>query len=178
MTQTGTTDPQQAPHVLVLTRAFDAPRERVFRAFADPERFAQWWGNTGSATRVVEFDLRPGGRCLYTQRGPEGQDAWGKFEYREVEPPERLVFTSSFSDAAGRTVRAPFSATWPLAILNVLTLAEHQGRTLLTLRGEPYEATDEERAAFGAARPFIEQGFTGTFDRLADHLARHTHAQT
>ena len=60
-------------------------------------------------------------------RSPDGNEMWGKFVYREIAAPERLVFVSSFSDADGNTVRAPFSETWPLEILNTLSLVEHEG---------------------------------------------------
>ncbi|MDB5085384.1 MAG: activator of Hsp90 ATPase 1 family protein, partial [Bacilli bacterium] len=70
---------------------------------------------------VTKIDLRPGGIFHYRQRSPEGQEMWGKFVYREIVAPEKLIFTNSFSDEAGNTVRAPFSPTWPLKILNTFT---------------------------------------------------------
>jgi uncharacterized protein YndB with AHSA1/START domain len=45
----------------VITRIFDAPRERVWKAWTEPERLAQWWGPKGSKIRVVTLELRPGG---------------------------------------------------------------------------------------------------------------------
>jgi len=46
---------------IVLTRTFDAPRERVFQAFTDPEQVGQWWGPRGFTTTTHEIDVRPGG---------------------------------------------------------------------------------------------------------------------
>jgi uncharacterized protein YndB with AHSA1/START domain len=97
---------------------------------------------------------------------------WGKFVYREILRPERLVFVNSLSDANGHTVRAPCSADWPLEILNTLTLAEHGGKTTLTLRGRPIHATEKERQTFRDAFKSVEQGFAGTFDQLAEYLAK------
>ena len=65
---------------------------------------------------------------------------FGRFVYREVAAPERLVFVNSFSDAAGGITRAPFpqlDGKWPLEILNVVTLTEEGGRTTVSLRGGP-----------------------------------------
>jgi uncharacterized protein YndB with AHSA1/START domain len=72
----------------------------------------------------------------------------------------------------GNTVRAPFSATWPLEVLNTLTLTEHEGKTTLTLRGWPYNATEAERATFDGMKESVQQGFEGTFDQLAAYLAQ------
>ena len=67
---------------------------------------------------------------------------------------------------------AAMSPTWPLEVLNTMTLSEHDGRTTLTIRGAPINAADEERKTFQAGRESMKHGFTGTFDQLADHLAK------
>ena len=105
-------------------------------------------------------------------RSPAGQEMWGKWVYREIAPPERLVFVQSFSDEAGNTTRAPFSADWPLEVLSVVTFAEHGGRTTVTLRGVPVNATEAERKTFAAGYESMRQGWAGTLDQLAEHLAK------
>jgi uncharacterized protein YndB with AHSA1/START domain len=157
---------------LVITRKFDAPRELVFKAWTEPERLQKWWGPKGFTLEVFKFDLRPGGIFLGCQRSPEGHVMWGKFVYQEIKAPEKLVFIQSFSDEEGNTVRAPFSPTWPLEIVNQLTLTEKEGITILTLRGGPINATEEELKAFEGMRPMVQQGFGGTFDQLDDYLAK------
>jgi uncharacterized protein YndB with AHSA1/START domain len=91
--------------------------------------------------------------------------------YRELEAPERLVFVSSFSDAAGNLKRAPFNDAWPLEILNTLTLSASGSATTVTLRGGPINATEKEHEAFWNAQESTRQGFTGTFDQLAAYMA-------
>ena len=76
---------------------------------------------------IEQHDLRPGGEFIYRNTGPNDFEVWGKFVYREITPPERLVYTSSFSNPEGETVRGPFSDTFPLEILNVLTFEEMEG---------------------------------------------------
>ncbi len=156
---------------LVLTRVFNAPRELVFKVWADPEHFGKWWGPKGFSLTVSKMDVRPGGMFLGSQKSPEGFVMWGKFVYQEVNAPEKLVFVQSFSDEEGNTVRAPFNAHWPLEIINILTLTEEDGKTTLTVRGGPLNANDAEWAAFEEMRPMVQQGFGGTFDQLADYLA-------
>ncbi len=156
----------------VITRVFDVPRDLVWKAFSESERLLHWWGPKGFTMRVGTFDFRPGGVFHYRQQSPEGVEMWGRFVYREIVAPERIVFITSFSDAEGNLVRAPFSPTWPLEILNTLTLSEHEGKTTLTLRGRPLNATEAERTTFDDARDSVRQGLTGTLDQLADYLAR------
>ncbi|CAM3853734.1 SRPBCC family protein [Alicyclobacillus pomorum] len=157
---------------LVITRTFDAPRELVFKAVTEPEHLTHWWAPKGYTMNVAKLDLRPGGVFHYSQRSPEGQEMWGKFVYREIMEPEKLVFTNSFSDEEGNTVRAPFNQTWPLEILNTWTFAEHEGKTTLTMRGVPLSATEEELKTFEAAHDMVQKGFAGTLDQLADYLAK------
>jgi uncharacterized protein YndB with AHSA1/START domain len=156
---------------LVITRVFDAPRSLLWKAFTEPERLARWWGPKGFTMVRSTVDLRPGGLFHYGMRSPNGQEMWGKFVYREIAAPERLVFVVSFSDEKGGTTRSPFSATWPLEVLNTLTFAESGGKTTLTLKGAPVNASDAERATFAAGHKSMQQGFAGTFDQLDAYLA-------
>jgi uncharacterized protein YndB with AHSA1/START domain len=161
-----------SPMEFTISRVFDAPRDLVFQALTEVDRLAQWWGPKGFTMVRSTLDLRPGGRYHYLLRSPDGQEMWGRFSYREVEPPARLVFTNSFSDAAGHAVRAPFSSTWPLEVLNVLTLEEKDGKTTVTLRGTPHAATAEEIRTFDGHHASMQQGFGGTFDQLDDYLRK------
>jgi uncharacterized protein YndB with AHSA1/START domain len=156
---------------LVLTRVLDAPRELVFKAWTEPERLAQWWGPKGGAIQVQKMDLRPGGIFHYVMRHSQG-DMWGKFVYREIAAPERIVFVNSFSNEKGETARSPFHPNWPLDVLNKLTLSEHEGKTKLTLRGRPINATEEEQKIFESFRESMQQGFAGTFEQLDEYLAK------
>jgi len=154
----------------VITRVFDAPREVHFKAWTEPERLKQWWGPKGFLWVACTIDLRPGGMFHYCMRSPDGYEMWGNFVYREIVPPERIVFVNSFSDQKGGITRHPLSATWPLEVLNVLTLSDHSGKSTLTLRGGPINATEEERNTFTAGFPSMQKGFSGTFDQLDEYL--------
>jgi uncharacterized protein YndB with AHSA1/START domain len=156
----------------VITRVFDAPRELVFQAFTESERLAQWWGPKGFAMLVSRLDLRPGGVFHYQMRSPDGRAMWGKFVYREIVAPERIVFVNSFADQEGNPVRHPLSPTWPLEVLSTLTLAEQDGKTTLTLSGFPINATEVERKTFEDGRSSMQQGFSGTWDQLDAYLAK------
>ena len=156
---------------LVIIRVVNAPRERVWKAFTESDRLAHWWGPQGYTMLVRTLDFRPGGAFHYSMRSPEGQIMWGKFVYHDIQAPERLVFVTSFSDEEGHITRAPFSPTWPLEIVNTVTLSESEGNTTITLRGGPINATQEERATFWNAQESLQRGFAGTLDQLAAYLA-------
>ena len=155
---------------LVITREFDAPRDLVFKAWTEAERLAHWWGPKGFTWVSATLDLTPGGVFHYHMRSPGGDDMWGKFVYHEIDAPERLVFTNSFSDEAANTVRAPFNPNWPLEVMNTVTFAESGAKTLVTLRGVPYNANDAEREAFGNFHASMRAGFGGSMDQLDAYL--------
>jgi uncharacterized protein YndB with AHSA1/START domain len=97
---------------------------------------------------------------------------WGKWVFREIARPGKLVFVVSFSDEAGNIVRAPFNPAWPLEVLSTLTFVERAGKTTVTMRGTPINATAAERKAFAAGHSSMQKGWAGTLDQLAQHLSK------
>jgi uncharacterized protein YndB with AHSA1/START domain len=89
---------------IVTERVFDAPRERVWRAFTDPELIPKWWGLHSMTTVVAELELRPGGRWRFVQRGGDGEEAAFRGVYREVTAPERLVYTFEWEGMPGHVL--------------------------------------------------------------------------
>jgi uncharacterized protein YndB with AHSA1/START domain len=79
-----------------MTRTVPAPREEVFRAWTDPERLKQWFGPGEFTIPEAEMDVRPGGEYLIVMQAPDGNRLRLKGAYREIQPPERLVFTWSW----------------------------------------------------------------------------------
>lgn len=158
---------------LVITRAYEAPRALVWRAFASGDALARWWGPKGFAVTVLGFEFRPGGAFHYRMDGPNGFTMWARFIYREIAEPERIVFVNAFSDEAGGLARAPFfDGTWPFEVLTTITLSEQGGTTTVTLRSHPIDATDVEVATFESNLESMRQGFGNAFDQLADYLVK------
>ena len=156
----------------VISRTFDAPRDKVWKAWTEAERLKQWWGPKGFTVSHCTVDLRPGGVMHYCLRSPDGQDMWGKFIYREIVKPEKLVFVVSFSDEKGGITRHPMSPDWPREMLSTVTFAVQHGGTLLTVRWIPTNATELERKTFVDGRDGMKQGWGGTFDQFAAYLAK------
>jgi uncharacterized protein YndB with AHSA1/START domain len=171
MTQAGTPTSAIAEDQLVITRTFDAPRSLVFDAWTDPQHLARWWGAPkGSTVRVAKFELVPGGLFVYALNMPQGGEIWGRFVYREIVAPERLVYVNSFSDPQGGVAANPWIPDWPLEILNTLTFEEHDGKTTLTLVGSPIGATVVQMEAFRTMRQSMQGGFAGMFQQLDEFL--------
>jgi uncharacterized protein YndB with AHSA1/START domain len=84
---------------LVITRVFDAPRERVWDAFTKPELLARWWGR-GNKVDIERFELERGGHWRFVEHHEGGSDGFeGRF--REVTPIERLVWTFEWDGMPG-----------------------------------------------------------------------------
>ena len=101
------TEPQKGE--FVISREYGVPRDLMFKVWTDPEHMLHWWGPKDFKVIHSKMDLRPGGVYLYGIRSPDGQDMWGKFVYREIVTPERIVFVNSFSDENGGVTRHPMS---------------------------------------------------------------------
>ena len=158
----------------VISRLLKAPRELVFACFTDPEHMKQWWGPKGFTVIASKMDLRPGGFYHYGMRAPDGSAMWGKFVYREIEKPSRIVLVNSFSDAEGSITRHPMAPTWPLQMLSTFMFETEGDGTRLTIKWSPLNPTDAERATFEAGFDGMNQGWSGTFEQLEAYLARAT----
>lgn len=153
-----------------ISRAFAAPRDLLFEVWTKCEHLSHWWGPKGFTVSSCTNDLRTGGRMHYSMRSPDGEEIWGRWIYREIAPPERLVFLNSFSDPEGGLTRHPGAPEWPLQMISTITFDERDGGTLVTVRWAPYDATELERATFDAGHDSMRGGWTGTFDQLGEYL--------
>lgn len=162
---------QPADGSFVIARTFDAPRALMFRLWTDPEHMQHWWGPKGAMVFHSQMDLRPGGTYHYGMRTPDDKEMWGKFVYREIVTPERLVFVNCFSDSKGGITRHPMNSQWPLEMLSTVTFTEQEDRTTVTVHWTPVNATEEERRIFAAAFDSMRQGWGGTFEQLGHFVA-------
>jgi uncharacterized protein YndB with AHSA1/START domain len=140
---------------LVLTRIIDAPPEKVFKAWTDPELLKQWFAPLPYTTPVAELDVRPGGATLIVMRSPEGVDMPHRGVYLEVVPNERLVITDAYTQA-WEPSEHPF-------ITVVLTFEKSGGKTKYTARVLHWTVADCEKHE--------QMGFHEGWGRCADQLA-------
>jgi uncharacterized protein YndB with AHSA1/START domain len=138
-------------------RVFDAPRDRVFAAYTDPELISEWWGPRGTTTIVAEMDVRTGGRWRFVSRDSDGNEFAFRGAYREVTPPERIVQTFEFEPMAGHV--SVDTATF-----------EDLGDGRTRIKTVSIFHTTEERD--GMLESGMEKGMGETYDRLEELLAR------
>src|SRR5713101_3055168 len=101
---------ETADREIVITRVFDAPRERVFEAMTDPKQVVQWWGPKGFTTTIEKMDVRPGGVWKHVMHGPDSTDYPNKSVFTEVVKPGRIVYSHGGGKKGGPA--AQFQATW------------------------------------------------------------------
>jgi uncharacterized protein YndB with AHSA1/START domain len=159
-----------------IERVFKAPRKLVYAALTQAEHLRQWMSPPGMCMSHCTVDARPGGVFHYDMRPvgapPEAPGMWGKWTFRELLPPERIVVVVNFSDADGGTTRHPMAPQWPLFTLSTTTLLAVQESTLMRLTWCALDALPEERAIFDASHASMQQGWGGTMDNLERHLQR------
>lgn len=147
---------------LELERVLSAPRELVWKMFADPYHLAQWWGPKGFTNPVVELDFREGGRWHHVMRGPDGRDYPADSIFIEITPPERIVYRNAAA------VDEVFGDNPPPSFLRIITFTDlGDGRTRLTI--EAFFDTAENKAA--VIRRGFREGVLESLDKLAAHLA-------
>jgi uncharacterized protein YndB with AHSA1/START domain len=157
----------------VISRVFNVSRELLWKCFTEPERMKEWWGPKGFVVMVSKMDLRPGGTYHYCMKSPDGTPMWGRMIYREIVPPERLVFINSFSDEKGGLTRHPLAPQWPIEMLSIFTFEEQPGgKTKFTVRWSPYNPTPEEQKTFDEGHGSMTMGWSGTLEQLEAYLAK------
>jgi len=156
---------------VVIVRDLAFPRSLVFAAWTDVEHLRRWWGPKGFTVEQAKLDLRAGGTFHYKLAAPSGEPMWGKFVFREIRAPEKLVWVNSFSDPQGGTSRHPGHLEWPLEMLVDVTFLENDGGTTVTLRSRPVNATEKERKVFRDGHDSMRGGWGGSFEQLEEHLA-------
>ena len=152
---------------LVIERIFDAPRELVWKAWAEPERFMRWWGPKGFTTPVCKIDFRVGGVWLNCMRSPDGWEMWNTGIYREIVALERIVTMASSADPEGNVVSAShygMPSDLPLEMLWTVAFEDMGGKTGMTLRHEGMPA--------GEMMDHAGAGWNEAFDKLAESLAK------
>jgi uncharacterized protein YndB with AHSA1/START domain len=135
MTSTATPAPA-SDRELVLTRIINAPREKLFRAWTEPQLRKQWFAPLPFTTPIAELDVRPGGANLIVMRGPDGNDIPNRGVDLEVVRNERLVFTDAYTKAWERSAK-PFMTV-------ILMFENERGGTKYTARVAHWTVADRE----------------------------------
>jgi uncharacterized protein YndB with AHSA1/START domain len=151
---------------LVVTRVFDAPVERVWKAWTDPDDVKQWWGPAGFTAPVARMDFREGGTSLVAMRTPDGIDLYNTWTYEEIVPMDRVVFLQCFSDEEGTAVDPSaqgLPAGTPREIRSEVTFRDVDGRTEVTVTEFDWPV--------GQMAEMSKMGLEQTLDKMASVVA-------
>ena len=160
-----TNDQAQAPTATLTTptdreihveRVFDAPRDRVFAAYTDPELIPEWWGPRGGTTVVDQMDVRPGGSWRFVIHQSDGTETAFRGTYREITPPERIVKTFEWEGMPGHVA------------VETATFEDLGDRTKLT-ETSLFHTTEERDGMLASG---MERGMNEMYARLDELLAR------
>lgn len=146
---------------IVVQRTVSAPRDRVFAAWTDAEALKQWWGPREYPTTYCTVDFRVGGTWHYCMTGPNGEEAWGKSIYTQIEPTTRLAYRDVFSDAEGNE-----NTDLPSFETIIEFISEADGRTRVVSTAQVASEADlKQLIEMGMA-----QGVAETWDKLEEYL--------
>lgn len=143
-----------AERELVLTRLINAPCEKLYRAWTEPELIKKWFTPRPWTTPIVETDVRPGGSSYFLMRGPDGQEFPNRGVYLEVIPNRRLVFTDAFVSAWEPSNKA--------FMVGTITFEDLGGKTRYTARVQHWSKADSDDHA--------KMGFHEGWGKAADQL--------
>ena len=146
---------------LVITRIFDAPRERVWRAWTDPEEFMKWWGPKTFTAPSCEMDFRVGGKYLACMKDSKGKEYWNTGVFNEINAREKIVYTDSFADDKGNKVPGSYYGMgddFPPEMTVTVLFEDQNGKTKMTLKHAGMPAGEMSKMA--------SQGWNESFDKL------------
>jgi uncharacterized protein YndB with AHSA1/START domain len=138
-----------------MVRAFDAPRDLVFKAFTDPELIPKWWGPRNTTTVVDTLELRAGGKWRFLNIESDGTEHAFRGEFREIVPPSRIVWTFEYEPWAGHVT------------VETSTFEEQDGKTTVTTVSVFDSVEDRD----GMLNSGMETGAGESYDRLDELLA-------
>ena len=152
-TESTTTTTAAAAVELVIERVFDAPVEKVFAAWTEPDQIVRWWGPEGMTVPESEFDFRVGGKWRTTMASPDSGTHTCSGEYREIDSPNRVAFTWAWEEDGKRGHET----------LVTVTLKAQGDKTLMHFEHRTFESTE--------IRDKHEHGWSSSFHCLRDALA-------
>ena len=160
---------------VVIERVFDAPRERVWHVWTDPEMVKKWWGPQGFTAPSARVDFRVGGMYVYAMHGPAGsqwdKDMYSAGIYEEIIPNEKIVVTDYFSDENGTKINPSEEgqdSRFPQEMhVTVLFEEVEAGKTKLSIIYAKPETEEQLQAMLNGG---MKEGWGSSLDKFAEAL--------
>ena len=158
----------------IINRSFEAPIDLMFEMWTDPKHFSQWLPPIGFTMKFLKADIKVGGTGFYCMSGANDTKMHGEVNQLGLTQPNGPVYTQIFCDEKEKVSRHPMAQTWPETMLTTIQFyKEDENQTRVSVTWAPYgKTTKEEVETFIAARGGMTQGWTGSFDKLEEYLAK------
>ena len=150
---------------LVLIRIINAPREKVYRAWTEPELIKQWFAPKPLTTKTKHMEFKEGGDRHYAMVMPDGQEFWSRQDYQTINPIDGYVALDAFSDETGAVNPDLPRARWDVGFTDL------QARTLVTTI-VLYKSAEDVQKVIDMG---LKDGLASTLERL-DELLLSMHA--
>jgi uncharacterized protein YndB with AHSA1/START domain len=156
--------------VFVISRHFTVAPERVYEAWADPVKMAQWSGPKGSSVEILQGVQAAGQTTIARTSSRDGPEMFSLCLWRELTPCSRVAWEQSFCTREGVKCAPPFFDDWPRTLLTEVSLEPRDQGTFLTLTWTPIEYTEAALAMFVQQMASMTGGWGGSFDKLESWL--------
>lgn len=157
----------------VIHRTFEAPIDVVFEMWTNPKHMSEWLPPAGFTMEFIKADIKQGGKT-FSKLTDGHLTMFARAEYLEIVKPDRLIYTQQFCDEKENLSRHPMAPSWPETMLTTVTfVSEDEGFSRVKITWEIQgNATQEELQTFINAKGGMAQGWTGSFDKLENYLAK------
>ncbi len=156
-----------------IERSFPVSQKTLFEACSKIEHLREWMSPAAMMVIKAEQDFKVGGKYHYGLATPDGHEMWGMVHYREITPNSQLIYAQNFSDKSGGVTAHPMAPDWPKEMLTVMDfVVEGPQQTRLKISWINTQVRDAEVATFAGAHAGMTQGWTGSLDKLYEHLTK------
>lgn len=156
----------------VINRSFNIPLKVMFEMWTNPAHLSKWLPPAGFTMSILKGEIQGGSGAFYVMTDGRNITMYGRTEYLEIRPHDRITYTQQFCDKDGKVARHPMSSNWPETMLTTITFAaESDLTTRATITWECHGAVKpEELQTFVQEKRGMAFGWTGTFDKLEEYL--------
>ena len=122
---------------ILVERVFNAPPEKLWKIWTDPELITKWWSPKNFTSPVIKNHFEVGGIYLFSMKSPQGKVSWNTGKYVEIIPNQKIISIMSFSDEKGTPVEASYyhiPGDWPKEIIVTVEFIALEGKTKIKVQ--------------------------------------------
>lgn len=149
-------------------KIINAPKDKVWEAFADGDIIQQWYGPQSCVLIHKSFDFSNDGHYLHAMQMPNGGDMWNIWQFQHIVPKDSFSFLMAMCDENGENISRPsWNPSWPIYLLVKIVIENDNDNSKIILSCQAYDATAEEEKTFQENAAMMEMGWASSFEKLA-----------